>query len=63
VVDFFDAVTSQRVYKLPWAKEAAFDVIAAGSGSLFDPAVAQAFLKMMNYSASPILPVAKRFEK
>ena len=50
VVDFYDAVTSQRVYKLPWAKEAALEAIEQGAGSLFDPAVVKAFLKQQGFT-------------
>jgi HD-GYP domain-containing protein (c-di-GMP phosphodiesterase class II) len=44
VVDVFDALMSTRPYKGPWSVEQATAEIAAGSGSHFEPAIAEAFL-------------------
>lgn len=44
VVDVFEAVTSERVYRGPMALEEALELVRSGSGTQFDPAVVQAFL-------------------
>jgi len=44
VADVFDALISQRVYKLPMPFGEARDIIAAGSGKHFDPDMTDAFL-------------------
>ncbi len=44
VADVFDALVSQRSYKKPFTIEKALDIIREGSGSHFDPVVANAFL-------------------
>ena len=44
VADVFDALVSRRSYKEPFTIEKALDIIREGSGSHFDPTVAQAFL-------------------
>lgn len=48
VVDVFDALASQRVYKDAWPPEKARDAIREGSGSQFDPAVVEAFLACLD---------------
>ena len=45
VADVFDALTTKRVYKDAWTTEKAFEYIKNQSGSHFDPACADAFLK------------------
>ncbi len=45
LVDVFDALISQRVYKPPIPFGEARDIIAAGRGGHFDPDVADAFLE------------------
>lgn len=44
VADVFDALVSKRSYKDPFPFEKAMDIIREGSGSHFDPKVADAFL-------------------
>lgn len=44
VADFFDAVTSRRVYKDAWPTDRAVDAVREAAGTLFDPEVAGAFL-------------------
>jgi response regulator RpfG family c-di-GMP phosphodiesterase len=44
VVDVFDALMSTRPYKGPWSADRAIAEIAAGSGTHFEPAIAEAFL-------------------
>ncbi len=46
LVDVYDALTSRRVYKDPVAHGEAVREIAAASGTQFDPAVVQAFLRV-----------------
>ncbi|MBR2764537.1 MAG: HD domain-containing protein [Blautia sp.] len=45
VADVFDALVSKRSYKDGFPVEKALDIIREGSGSHFDPYVAEAFLK------------------
>ncbi len=44
IADVFDALTSKRPYKEPFSFEKSMRIIQEGSGSHFDPAVADAFL-------------------
>lgn len=44
VCDAYDAMTSERSYRQPLAKEAALQEIKNGSGSQFDPAMVQKFI-------------------
>jgi putative nucleotidyltransferase with HDIG domain len=46
VADVFDAITSNRPYRTALPLEAAREEIAQGSGTHFDPAVAEAFLRL-----------------
>lgn len=46
VADSFDAMTSDRPYRSALPFQAAWDVIAAGRGHLFDPCVVDAFLPL-----------------
>lgn len=46
IVDVFDALVSKRPYKKPWPVEDALREIASCSGSHFDPAVVEAFLRL-----------------
>ena len=46
VADVFDALVSTRPYKGPWEAEKAADEIAKGSGTHFDPQIAEAFLRL-----------------
>ncbi|MEE5993920.1 MAG: HD domain-containing phosphohydrolase [Oscillospiraceae bacterium] len=45
VADVFDALVSERSYKKPFPFEKAMDIIREGSGSHFDPKIAEAFLE------------------
>ncbi len=47
IVDFWDAVISNRPYRPGWPKEKVISNIMAGSGSHFDPVVVEAFLKLL----------------
>ena len=44
VADVFDALVSKRSYKEPFSFEKAMDIIREGTGSHFDPKVAEAFI-------------------
>lgn len=44
LVDVYDALTCRRVYKAPFSREQAKEMIAEGSGSHFDPDIVEAFL-------------------
>lgn len=46
VADVFDALMHGRAYKEPWSVMDALYEIRAGSGSLFDPSVVDAFLRL-----------------
>jgi len=45
VADVFDALVSRRSYKDPFPFEKAMDIIREGSGSHFDPNIAEVFIK------------------
>jgi len=49
VVDVFDALTSDRPYRKAMTEEEAIEVIRRESGTLFNPRVANEFIKMMRY--------------
>lgn len=46
VVDVFDALVNERVYKPAWTREEALDELRRGSGKQFDPAVVDAFITL-----------------
>lgn len=50
VVDVWDALRSDRPYREAWSEEKVLEHIKAGSGSHFDPEVAETFLKMIKKS-------------
>ncbi len=45
VVDVWDALTSDRPYRIAWSKEKALEYIVQNSGKAFDPEVVEIFLK------------------
>lgn len=45
VADVYDALTTRRVYKLPFSREKVMEIIVTGSGQHFDPDVAAAFVE------------------
>ena len=47
VVDVWQALTSDRVYRLAWPEKNAVKYISDHSGTQFDPAVVDAFVKML----------------
>jgi putative two-component system response regulator len=46
VADVFDALMHERAYKEAWPAEEAIEEIRRGSGTLFDPAVVDAFVSL-----------------
>lgn len=48
LVDVWDALTSDRPYRLAWAPEAARSYIASQSGIRFDPQLTEVFLKLLD---------------
>lgn len=46
IVDVYDALTSERPYKEAYAHEKAMAMIAAGSGTQFDPNLVEEFIKI-----------------
>jgi HD-GYP domain-containing protein (c-di-GMP phosphodiesterase class II) len=47
VVDSFDAMTSDRAYRMAISREAALVEVEACAGGQFDPAICEAFVRMM----------------
>ena len=47
VVDCFDALTSNRPYRRKLSTEEAIEILRAGSGSTYDPAVVEAFIALI----------------
>ncbi len=45
VIDVADALLSERSYKKPWSEDEVRKYVEEGKGTLFDPAVAEAFLE------------------
>jgi len=48
VVDVWDALTSNRIYRKAWPKKKAFAHIQEQSGKYFDPQVVGLFMKFAN---------------
>jgi len=48
VVDVYDALTSDRPYRIAWPKEQVLEYIRVHSGTHFDPAVVDVFLKELS---------------
>lgn len=54
VADVYDALTSERPYKLAWSHEDALKEIRNQSGRQFDPEVVEVFLRIMTQHEEPI---------
>jgi putative two-component system response regulator len=48
IADVFDALTSDRPYKVAWSAQAAVETIRRQAGSQFDPRVVEAFLQVLD---------------
>lgn len=48
VVDVFDAVREERVYRKAMTRAAAIEVLRAGVGTMFDPVVVRAFIQNLH---------------
>ena len=46
IVDVYDALTSKRPYKEPYSHEKSMEMIIAGRGTNFDPALVDEFVKI-----------------
>lgn len=53
VADAFDALTSDRVYRPAFSKDAAARILRRAAGSQFDPAVVDAFLAAIGIAETP----------
>ena len=53
VADAYDALTEERCYHEPWSPERALGELTTRSGSCFDPAVIEAFLKYYGDEIEP----------
>ncbi|MBK8267629.1 MAG: HD domain-containing protein [Planctomycetes bacterium] len=51
LVDVYDALLSPRVYKPAWSRDDAMATIRKSGGSLFDPEIVKAFLRIENSAA------------
>ncbi len=59
VVDVWDALSSDRPYRAAWPKAKVMEHIRAGSGSHFDPAAIEAFMRLLEQSGGALdLPAA-----
>ncbi len=45
--DTYDALVTKRPYKQPWTDRATYDEIVNHSGSYFEPAVVEAFKRLL----------------
>ncbi len=48
VVDVWDALISERPYRVAWTKEKSLEYIRASAGTHFDPQVVNAFMQILN---------------
>ena len=53
VVDCFDALTSDRPYRRALSEEAAFDILKARRGTMYDPAIVDTFIRVYADLAPP----------
>jgi putative two-component system response regulator len=56
LVDVFDALTSDRVYRAAFTVEHALDMMHGGRGTHFDPALFDAFLAARHEMTRPERP-------
>jgi response regulator RpfG family c-di-GMP phosphodiesterase len=48
IIDVWDAVTNDRVYRAAWPKKKALDYIRSQSGKYFDPRIVEVFIQLVN---------------
>ncbi len=58
VADVFDALTSDRVYRMAFSVETTLEMMAGGRGTQFDPVVLDAFLELFGAPAALDAPAA-----
>ena len=46
IVDVYDAAVTRALYRRPMSHDAAVDFIVTGTGTHFDPAVVEAFVRV-----------------
>jgi putative nucleotidyltransferase with HDIG domain len=56
IADVFDAMTTQRSYKMPHSKEEALAYMAEQSGKIFDPELLKIFLAIIQDDDAPAAP-------
>jgi putative nucleotidyltransferase with HDIG domain len=54
VVDVWDAITTDRPYRLAFSREDALEHIKNESGKYFDPQVVEAFIKLISQNTEPV---------
>jgi putative two-component system response regulator len=55
IVDVYDALTSDRPYRLAWTHEKTLEFIKEQSGKHFDPNVVESFIRLM--AERPVIPL------
>ena len=60
VADVFDALMSERVYKLAWSAVDAMNYVVAGRGTQFEPDVVDAFIRVMLRRDPSLAPALDR---
>jgi putative nucleotidyltransferase with HDIG domain len=60
VCDVYDALRSERVYRLAWTHERAVALLREGAGTAFDPRCVNALLSVVEREAAPGRAVARR---
>lgn len=48
IIDVWDAITNDRVYRAAWPKKKALDYIRSQSGKYFDPRIVEVFIQLVN---------------
>jgi putative nucleotidyltransferase with HDIG domain len=60
VADAFDAMTTNRAYRLPLDRQEAFAQVARAAGTQFDPVVVAAFAEVVGVQAEPPVETASK---
>ncbi len=48
IIDVWDAITKDRIYRAAWPKQKALDYIRSQSGKYFDPRIVEVFVRLVN---------------